>query len=87
MKPNGNSLVPISDVIQRLVLPTTGQAISRKNFDRRLKALEISTVLQRRGDKGYLMAHITLDQAAAVEEDFKRDHRNKFKAAEAKGSK
>ena len=77
-------LIPLRDVELRLVLPTTKATLTRRSMENRLEKLGIKPVMQKVNAVGWAVAHVTNAEAVLIEEDFKRTHWRKFKAAEKK---
>lgn len=75
-------LTLLSNVQARLVVPGAAAPASRNSLYLYLKKLGIKPVLQKVGETGWPVAHITEEEAEAVLQDFKRTHWRKFKAVE-----
>lgn len=77
-------LIPLEIVRLRLLLPDSEIPLSSRNTDRILERLGMEPVMAKIKEQGQPRKHVTKDQAAEIEQEFRRTHWKKFKAAEAK---
>lgn len=79
-----NSLITTSELCQRLVLPGTAAPLSARNLNKYLERRGIQPKSLKPEGSSYPMNHVTVDEAAMIEQDFKLTHWRKFKAVEPK---